>query len=315
MPGGSSFTTSAPQSARIPAHAGPATHMPSSTTFTPSNGPDTAPPRHRRARIVHGPKETVTDRRRHAHRTDDGYLAAVPAIVAVVLLVAAAAYWVAEWADWPWARPTLRRVDEGRAQLYAYVALSPATFIYLFVLAITSWVLRSSSERTSQALLATHSTNLHNLRADPVSVLVASAFYLSSASLARWVIPFAAVMAPVERWLGSLRAVGVFFLGHVTATIVVAFVLDRGLIAFTDSDTTRFTVDVGVSYGYYCVAAMFTYRLAGRWWWSWIWAAGLSALVIVPFVQDRTFTSFGHLVTTAIGFALYPISLSATVRA
>ena len=32
-----------------------------------------------------------------------------------------------------------------------------------------------------------------------------------------------------------------------------------------------------------------------RWWWSWIWAAGLSALVIVPFVQDRTFTSFGHL--------------------
>ena len=105
-------------------------------------------------------------------------------------------------------------------------------------------------------------------------------------------------MAPVERWLGSLRSIVVFAIGHVTATIVVAFVLDRGLIAFTDSDTTRFTIDVGVSYGYYCIAAMFTYRLRGRWWWSWIWAAGLSALVIVPFVQDRTFTSFGHLVTT-----------------
>lgn len=237
------------------------------------------------------------------------------AVVAVVLLLAAIAYWIAERADWPWARATLRRVDEGRAQLYAYISLSRATFIYLFVLAITSWVLRSSSERTSQALLATHSTNLHNLRTDPVGVLVASAFYLSSASLARWVIPFAAVMAPVERWLGSLRAILVFFAGHVTATIVVAFVLDRGLIAFTDSDTTRLTIDVGVSYGYYCIAAMFTYRLVGRWWWSWIWAAGLSAVVIVPFVQDRTFTSFGHLVTTGLGFALYPISRLAAVRA
>ena len=42
-PGGSSLMTSAPQSARIAAHAGPATHMPNSTTFTPSNGPDIVP--------------------------------------------------------------------------------------------------------------------------------------------------------------------------------------------------------------------------------------------------------------------------------
>jgi hypothetical protein len=239
----------------------------------------------------------------------------VLAVIAVLLLMVGAAYWVAEWADWSWARPALRWIDEARAEAAAYVSLSRATFIYLFVLAITSWVLRSSSDHTSQALLATHSTNLHNLRVDPVGVLVTSAFYLSSASLARWLLPFALVMAPVERWLGSLRSILVFAIGHVTATIAVAYVLDRGLIAFTDSDTTRFTIDVGVSYGYYCIAAMFTYRLRGRWWWSWIWAAGLSAVVIVPFVQDRTFTSFGHLVTTAIGFALYPISLSATVRA
>ena len=38
-PGGSIFTTSAPQSARMPAAPGPATQTPSSTTRTPSSGP------------------------------------------------------------------------------------------------------------------------------------------------------------------------------------------------------------------------------------------------------------------------------------
>jgi len=239
----------------------------------------------------------------------------VLALVAVALLLVGVGYWVAERAGWPWARPALRWIDEARAQVSAYVSLSRATFIYLFVLAVTTWVLRSSSNRTSQALLATHSTNLHNLQVDPVGVLIASAFYLSSAGLVRWVLPFVLVMAPVERWLGSLRTIAVFAAGHVLATVITAYVLDRGLIAFTDSDTTRFTIDVGVSYGYYCVAAMFTYRLRGRWWWSWLWAAGLSAVVIVPFVQERTFTSFGHLVTVALGFSLYPISRSRSVRA
>lgn len=234
--------------------------------------------------------------------------------LAVVLLLVAAGYWIAERADWAWARPALRGIDEARAQVAAYITLSPATFIYLFVLAVTSWVLRTSSERTSHALLATHSTNLHNLQVDPVGVLVASAFYLSSSSLLRWVLPFVLVMAPVERWLGTLRAVVVFATGHVLATVVVAYVLDRGLIHFTDSDTTRFTIDVGVSYGYYCIAAMFTYRLRGRWWWSWIWGAGIVALVVVPFAVDRSFTSFGHLVTVGVGLALYPITRSSAVR-
>jgi hypothetical protein len=236
-------------------------------------------------------------------------------VLAAVLLLIAAGYWLAEWADWPWARPTLRWIDEARAQIAAYVVLSRATFIYLFVLAITSWVLRTSSGRTQTALLATHSTNLHNLQVDPVGVLVASAFYLSSASLMRWVLPFVVVMAPVERWLGTLRAVIVFATGHVLATVIVAYVLDRGLIHFTDSDTTRFTIDVGVSYGYYCIAAMFTYRLRGHWRWSWIWAAALVTLVVVPFATDRTFTSFGHLVTVGVGLALYPITRSRAVRA
>jgi hypothetical protein len=236
-------------------------------------------------------------------------------VLTVVLLVATAAYELADRQGWPWARPVLARVDDTRARVWAFVSLSPATFTYLFVLAITSWVVNTSSDRTSAALLATHSTNLHNLRDDPVGVLVTSAFYLPSSGPIRWLVPFALVMAPVERWLGSIRSIVAFATGHVVATVVVAVVLDRGLISFTDSDTTRFTIDVGVSYGYYCIAALFTYRLVGRRWWPWAWAVVLSAWVIVPFVADRTFTSFGHLVTTGVGFALFPLSLAAPVRA
>ena len=232
----------------------------------------------------------------------------------VVVLVAMATYDVADRLGWSWAQSALERVDDVRSRVWAYVSLSPATFTYLFVLAITSWVLHTSSDRTSTALLATHSTNLHNLRADPVGVLVTSAFYLSAGSVARWVLPFVLVMAPVERWLGSIRAIVAFAIGHVVTTIVVAVALDRGLLSFTDADTTRFTIDVGVSYGYYCIAALFTYRLRGRRWWPWVWAVGLSALVLQPFLSDRTFTSFGHVVTTGIGFALFPLTLAAPVR-
>lgn len=72
-------------------------------------------------------------------------------ILVVVLVVIAGGYWLAERAGWERARPALRWIDEARAQVAAYVRRSPATFIYLFVLAVTSWVLHSSSERTSQA--------------------------------------------------------------------------------------------------------------------------------------------------------------------
>src|SRR5258705_9856439 len=46
IPGGSIFTTSAPQSASTPPAAGPAPHTPISTTFTPAIGPGIAPSCH-----------------------------------------------------------------------------------------------------------------------------------------------------------------------------------------------------------------------------------------------------------------------------
>ena len=58
---------------------------------------------------------------------------------------------------------------------------------------------------------------------------------------------------------------------------------------------------------------MFTYRLKGRW--RWVWAVGIVAAVAVPYVLNRTFTDFGHLLAAAIGFSLFPLSRGAAAQA
>src|SRR5438477_5733859 len=103
------------------------------------------------------------------------------------------------------------------------VRANPATFVYLFTLIVTSAIIRGAGRRIADSLLRTQSTNLSNLRHDPVHVLFTSAFWLNDGFRPLLLIlPFALVLAPVERWIGSARAILVFALGHVGATIITA---------------------------------------------------------------------------------------------
>ena len=72
---------------------------------------------------------------------------------------------------------------------------------------------------------------------------------------------FPLVLAPAERWLGTLRTIVAFFIGHVGATLITAAVL--ALLIHHDYLPRRLrdVVDVGSSYGFMCVAGLFTYRL------------------------------------------------------
>ena len=128
-----------------------------------------------------------------------------------------------------------------------------------------------------------------------------------------WALLLTAVMAPAERWLGSFRTIVAFATGHVLATLLTAWVLDRRLFELVGNDASRRAIDVGVSYGFWCIAALFTYRLPWRW--RWVWAGLVALQTVVPFVLDRTFTGFGHLTAIAIGFALYPVTRWPAVRA
>jgi len=229
-------------------------------------------------------------------------------IVAVVLLVLAH---VAKVRGWPGARIVEAQWARARPFVSAYVRGSPATFLYLLVLSVTTWVLLGLTDQTVDSVLSEHSTNLEQLRQNPVRVLIRSAFWADGYLLLAWLVLFALILAPAERWLGTARWLIVFVAGHVGATLATAaglWVLIRWGMA---SPSLEGVVDVGVSYGFAAVAAVFSYRLAspGRW----LWAGGLLAVAVGAAVVGRTFTDFGHLAAVMIGFSMYPITRSAGV--
>jgi hypothetical protein len=213
---------------------------------------------------------------------------------------------------WKWARPLVRRWERIHPYVLAYVRLAPATFVYLFVITVTTWVLRNSPFLVRHALLSEHSTNLHQLAIDPVTVLVTSAFWVTPVELIFWAALFPLVLAPAERWLGSLRTIVVFAIGHVGATVITAAALAYAINHGDAPEHLRNVVDVGSSYGFFCVAALFSYRLPRPW--SWIVAAGLVVGTGTVAAVHGTFTDYGHLTSVLIGLALYVMTTAHAVR-
>ena len=202
---------------------------------------------------------------------------------------------------------TVAQVASARRSLSRYLHSAPGTTIYLSVLIVTSLVVWTADPRLANRLLHAQSTNLHNMLHHPVSVLVLSAFWIEGGRLLPWVVPFALVMAPVERWIGTTRWLAVFAAGHIGATLVTVlgiWLVTRGGV--TDSALVD-TVDVGVSYGFYAVAAVLTPLLPG--WWRWIVPTVVVGGLAVLAAEQHTFTDFGHLAAVAIGFGCRPIVL------
>ena len=202
---------------------------------------------------------------------------------------------------WARARPTV--VD--------YVKASPATFSYLMILSVTTMVMLSSSNQVVTLLLEEHSTNLHQLFNSPLRALALSAFWAPNYEFLVWAILFALVLAPAERWLGTRRWAVVFISGHVFATLGVAWGLWFAIRRGWASQHLENAIDVGVSYGFAALAAVFTFRFPRKW--RWWWAGSLTTLVIVALLVGRTFTDSGHLLAVGIGFACYPLTRNPVV--
>ena len=186
---------------------------------------------------------------------------------------------------WPGAVTVSAWWSHHREQVHDFVRRSPATFLYLAILTVTTWVLVGASSGVVDAMLREQSTNLSHLGSDPIRVLVRSAFWLSNYELLFWAVLYVVVLAPAERWLGTGRWLIAFAAGHVGATLLTAtgvWLAIRGGIA---SHHLEDAVDVGVSYGFAAVAALFTYRLSGRW--RPIWATGLIASHHLEDAVDR----------------------------
>lgn len=200
-----------------------------------------------------------------------------------------------------------------RPALVMFIRASPATFVYLAILSVTTWVLAGASPKVVAALLEDQSTNLHHLTRDPVRVLIRSAFWLSGYQLLFWAALFLVVLAPAERWLGTSRWLLAFASGHIGATLVTSLGIWIAIRSGAAPARLERVVDVGVSYGFGAIAALFTYRLASRW--RGVWAAGLIAYATGGVFIDGDFTAYGHVAALIIGFALYPLTRSPAVRA
>jgi hypothetical protein len=199
--------------------------------------------------------------------------------------------------------PPHTRLGQVGWALKLYALTAPGTTAYFFTLLVTTVVLRTSSAGVARRLLLEQSTNLHNLRAYPVQVLFTSAFWLDSGQLWPAALPFALLLAPAERWLGTRLWAGVFALGHVGSTLLTAvmlwFITDHGR---THPQLLR-ALDVGISYGYYAVAGALTYRLP-RCWRAWF-AGALAIFLLARLGLSHTFTDVGHVNALLIGFACY----------
>lgn len=161
--------------------------------------------------------------------------------------------------------PARRRWRRLRPRLADFARRAPGTFGYLFVVAVTTWVLRGSSPAVARLLFRERSSNLHHLTHDPIRVLIGSAFWLSDARLLPWAVLFSLVLAPAEHWLGTSRWLLAFAAGHVGATLITVAGIWAGIRAHRLDPALAYALDVGVSYGFAAVAALLTFRLPARW--------------------------------------------------
>jgi hypothetical protein len=220
--------------------------------------------------------------------------------------------WLGVRRGWPGSRRLRDAWLELAPRVRAYVRRAPATFTYASILFITTWVVAGVGRRVSDEVLRSQSTNLHNLRTHPISALFRSMFWSGSS----WLLPvmalLAAVLAPAEVWLGTKRLIAAFLVGHVGATLVTALAISQGVLTGSGDRGLDRDIDVGVSYGTICVAALLTYRLPRRW--RLPYAAGLVGLfAVLAFATGRTYTDLGHFVSVLLGLALYPLTRSAGV--
>jgi hypothetical protein len=170
----------------------------------------------------------------------------------------------------------------------------------VLVLLVAVAVFAQPHGTAGQAVLDS-STNLHNLRTQPLSVLFLSAFVLES-PWSLWILPvLVLVFGATQQWLGRAATVLVAGMGHVFATVFVALVVNAGIAHHQLSRRVADEPDVGVSYGLAALAGLLVFRLSGRGRTRVVLAVTAGLLVAVALSQ--TFTDLGHLVAWGIGLA------------
>ncbi|MBO1419723.1 rhomboid-like protein [Streptomyces sp. FH025] len=203
--------------------------------------------------------------------------------------------------------------------LREYPRRSPLTLGFVALLLLGHvWIEYGPSEEQADSVRAYLSTNLDNLHDHPVRALFGSALLFDGtladvlstgfgSTLITLGLGVCVGLAWVEHRYGKLRAVAVFLAGHIGATLVTAVVILLALHEGWYAEDVRQASDYGISYGAQSALALGV--LAVPRWARLPWAAFVLAWPLGgggghwpgPLPE---FTTVGHLLAAAIGFAL-----------
>lgn len=171
----------------------------------------------------------------------------------------------------------------------------------LLVIIISSWI-GLHSDAAVQQLVEHVSTNLDNLRAHPIAVLVTSAFVVSPLTQLLLVPVVVVVFGIVQRWLGRAALIAVWVFGHVGATLFVMAMEINALYRHIAHFSIVVKPDVGVSYGLAAAIGLLGARVPLRWRLPYV--VGCLAVTGAMMAIWPGFTSLGHLTATVIGLGM-----------
>lgn len=204
------------------------------------------------------------------------------------------------------ARTPRQSLHSAARAIWRYLRSAPATHLWLLLLFFTTVAMRHMDPTFTDEFLTRRSTNIKQLSADPVRVLITSALWIDGGGWLGYAVLYSLFHAPAERWLGTLRWFGVAALAHIGATYLSEGVLLWAIRHGIAPASSLNTLDVGVSYALAGVVAVLTYRIPTPW--RYLYLFGVLTFYALPLVTDRTFTDIGHFSAVLIGLACYPLT-------
>jgi hypothetical protein len=190
----------------------------------------------------------------------------------------------------------------------------PVTIGYALALTVVTVVFARVRPDVQARVLADTSTNLHNLGHGHLGTLLSSAFVIGDTNSSLTSIPLlACLLALVELRFGAWHTVRTFLAGHIGATLLVAAGLWVAVLEHWQPDSIGVAEDVGISYGTMTLFGMLIVIVPARRRipWALVWAV----IAVKGVLNDRDFTSVGHLVSYGIGLLIGVIMLARGCRA
>jgi hypothetical protein len=195
--------------------------------------------------------------------------------------------------------------------VWRFVSGAPLTYIWLFVLMITTLIQNELPGRQLHAVLLHRSTNIHALGTDPLDVLFSSLLWIDGKSLEPYLLLFTLFLAPAEHWLGQLRWLTVGLTAHILATYISEGILYYAIEEHEASERLVHARDIGVSYFLVGVMAVLAYHIARPWRWGYLGVLFVIfgfPLIMMMDHHQLNFTAIGHFAAILIGLCFYPMA-------